>query len=144
MRNVFIINAHEHYPFAEGKLNATLVERATRQLESRGYEVDTAEDGRRALALLEGGADPDAVLLDVMMPAMDGIETLAKIRELDDKLPVIMLSVIGKAATIVEAMQLGATDYITKPFEHDDLIRRVGRIFASVGGDAAAADPGGA
>ncbi|MGI9590173.1 MAG: response regulator, partial [Myxococcota bacterium] len=80
-------------------------------LELRGYDVDTAEDGRRALALLEGGAAPDAVLLDVMMPVWDGVETLAKIRELDESLPVIMLSVVGKASTIVDAMQRGASDY---------------------------------
>jgi two-component system response regulator AtoC len=90
-------------------------------LELRGYEVDTAEDGRRALALLEGGAAPDVVLLDVMMPGVDGIETLGRIRDFDAQLPVVMLSVIGKAGTIVEAMQLGAVDYLTKPFEDEEL-----------------------
>jgi two-component system response regulator AtoC len=86
-----------------------------------GYEVDTAEDGRRALALLEGGADPDVILLDVMMPGYDGLETLRRIRQADDEVPVIMLSVVGTAGTIVEAMQLGATDYLNKPFEDDEI-----------------------
>jgi two-component system response regulator AtoC len=86
-------------------------------LELEGYEVDTAEDGRSALALLEGGAAPDAILLDVMLPGIDGIETLRRIREIDARVPVVMLSVVGKASTIVEAMQLGATDYLNKPFE---------------------------
>src|SRR5262245_25178311 len=91
-------------------------------LEVEGYEVDTAEDGRRALALLEGGAAPDAILLDVMLPGIDGIETLRRIRALDERVPVVMLSVVGKASTIVEAMRLGAADYLNKPF--DDLVLR--------------------
>ncbi len=90
-------------------------------LELRGYQVDSAEDGRRALALLEAGAAPDVVILDVMMPGIDGIETLRRIREFDPELPVVMLSVIGKASTIVDAMQLGAVDYINKPFEEEEL-----------------------
>ncbi len=90
-------------------------------LELRGYEVDTAEDGRRALALLEGGADPDLILLDVMMPGWDGLETLRRVREFDESLPVVVLSVVGKATTIVEAMRLGAADYLNKPFEEDVL-----------------------
>jgi len=97
-------------------------------LELRGYLVDTAEDGRRALELLEAGASPDVVLLDVMMPGMDGIETLARIRELYPRLPVVMLSVVARTTTIVEAMRLGAADYVNKPFEDDELdmvLRRV-------------------
>jgi two-component system, NtrC family, response regulator AtoC len=90
-------------------------------LELRGYEVDTAEDGRRALALLEGGAAPDVVLLDVMMPGLDGMETLDRIRAFDERLPVVMLSVVGKAHTIVEAMQRGAADYLNKPFQEEEL-----------------------
>jgi two-component system response regulator AtoC len=90
-------------------------------LELRGYQVDSAEDGRRALALLEGGAAPDVVLLDVMMPGLDGLETLRRIRDLDPRLPVVMLSVVGKAHTIVEAMQLGAADYLNKPFQEEEL-----------------------
>jgi two-component system response regulator AtoC len=90
-------------------------------LELKGYDVDTAEDGRRALALLEGGAGPDVIILDVMMPGLDGIETLRRIREFDEDTPVVMLSVVGKASTIVEAMKLGAADYLNKPFEEDEL-----------------------
>ena len=98
-------------------------------LELKGYQVDTAEDGRRALALLENGAAPDAVLLDVMMPGMDGLETLRRIRAQDPRLPVIMLSVVGRAATIVEAMRLGASDYLNKPFEEEDLDAALARVF---------------
>ncbi len=86
-------------------------------LEFEGYDVDTAEDGRSALALLEGGAAPEVILLDVMLPGIDGIETLRRIRALDPRVPVVMLSVVGRASTIVEAMQLGAADYLNKPLE---------------------------
>ena len=97
-------------------------------LELRGYDVDTAEDGRRALALLEGGAAPDVILLDVMMPGMDGLETLRRIRELDDAVPVVMLSVVGKARSIVSAMEAGADDYLNKPFEDGDLLATLDKV----------------
>jgi two-component system response regulator AtoC len=90
-------------------------------LELRGYQVDTAADGRSAIGLIEGGAAPDVVILDVMMPGIDGIETLRRIREIDAELPVVMLSVVGAASTIVGAMQLGAVDYLNKPFEESEL-----------------------
>ena len=99
-------------------------------LEIKGYEVDTAEDGRRALALLEGGAAPDAIVLDVMMPGMDGVETLQRIRALDEHVPVIMLSVVGKTTTIVEAMRLGASDYLNKPLEEGDLELALEQVLA--------------
>jgi two-component system response regulator AtoC len=90
-------------------------------LEARGYQVDTVEDGRRALALLEGGASPDVILLDVMMPGLDGLETLRRAREIDPQVPVVMLSVVGRASAIVEAIQAGAADYLNKPFEEEEL-----------------------
>jgi DNA-binding NtrC family response regulator len=90
-------------------------------LELRGWSVDTAEDGRSALALVEGGAAPDVVLLDVMMPGADGVEALQRLVELDPLLPVVMLSVVGKAATIVECMRHGAADYVNKPFDEAEL-----------------------
>ena len=83
-------------------------------LEMKGYDVDTVEDGRRALALLEGGAAPDVIILDIMMPGFDGIETLRRIREFDEDVRVVM-------STIVEAMDLGAIDYLNKPFEEGEL-----------------------
>ena len=87
----------------------------------RGYDVVLAEDGAEALQLLGQGAAPQVILLDVMMPGMDGLETLEKIKELRPQIPVIMLSVVGKAQTIVEAMNLGAADYLNKPFEEEEL-----------------------
>ena len=97
-------------------------------LELKGYQVDTAEDGRSALALLEGGAAPDVVLLDVLMPGIDGIETLREMRAQYPQMPVVMLSVVGRASTIVQAMQQGAADYLNKPFEEEDLDRLLARV----------------
>jgi two-component system response regulator AtoC len=90
-------------------------------LQMLGYDVDTVEDGPRALALLEAGAAPDVILLDVMMPGPDGLACLRAIRELDEHVPVVMLSVVGNAESIVSAMQSGASDYLNKPFEEEEL-----------------------
>ena len=90
-------------------------------LEEDGCDVDSAEDGARALELLEAGASPDLVLLDVIMPGMDGLETLREIRSRWPDLPVIMVSVNGRAPTIVEAMRLGAADYLPKPIDENEL-----------------------
>jgi len=97
-------------------------------LELKGYQVDTAQDGRSALGLLAEGAAPDLVLLDVMMPGIDGIETLRQIRAQYERLPVVMLSVVGRASTIVEAMRLGASDYLNKPFEEEKLDALLARV----------------
>jgi two-component system response regulator AtoC len=94
--------------------------------------VDTADSGRAALALLDGGAAPDAILLDVMMPGLDGIATLRQIRERDADVPVIMLSVVGRASTIVEAMQAGASDYLNKPFEEEELLLTLSQVLEMV------------
>jgi two-component system response regulator AtoC len=98
-------------------------------LELRGFRVDTAEDGQSALALLESGAAPDLIILDVMMPGIDGLETLRRIRARGTEVPVVMLSVVGRAATIVEAMQLGAIDYLNKPFEEEELELTISKAF---------------
>jgi two-component system, NtrC family, response regulator AtoC len=90
-------------------------------LPMKGYDVLLAEDGLKAMELLNDGARPDVVVLDVMMPGIDGLETLRKIKQLMPEVPVIMLSVVGKAGTVVDAMNLGAADYINKPFEEEEL-----------------------
>jgi two-component system response regulator AtoC len=100
-------------------------------LELKGYEVDTAEDGRSSLALLEGGANPDVVILDVMMPGLDGMETLKRIREFDPDIPVVILSVVGTASAIVDAMRLGAVDYLNKPFEEEELEATLEKVLES-------------
>ncbi|MDJ0788437.1 MAG: response regulator, partial [Myxococcota bacterium] len=109
-------------------------------LDAAGWDADTAEDGRRGLALLEAGAAPDLVLLDVMLPELAGLEVLRRMREFAPDLPVVMLSVVGTASTIVEAMRLGALDYLNKPFDEDDLEQVLER--ARSRRSAQKADPG--
>jgi two-component system response regulator AtoC len=97
-------------------------------LSLRGFEVLLAEDGPRALELLQGDVSPQVILLDIMMPGLDGIATLRKMKKIRPEIPVIMLSVVGRATSIVEAMNAGAADYLNKPFEEQELdlaIRKV-------------------
>ena len=101
-------------------------------LHGAGYSVTRANSGEEGLrkALSE---PPDLMLLDINMHSMDGWETLRLLRadDVTRTLPVAMFSVKYDIREKIQGMQLGATDYITKPFEHDDLIRRVARILAS-------------
>jgi two-component system response regulator AtoC len=89
---------------------------ATRQ----GYGVYTAADGESALADLDR-TSPDLITLDAVLPGMDGLETLRQIKQRMPDVPVIMLSGHGQARTIVEAMRLGASDFLRKPFEVEEL-----------------------
>ncbi|MBU4491642.1 MAG: response regulator [Euryarchaeota archaeon] len=81
-----------------------------------GYDVSTATSGTRALTLMKK-SPADLVLLDIKMPKMDGIETLRKLREFNKDAVVVILTAYGTLSTAREAMQLGAYDYITKPFD---------------------------
>jgi two-component system response regulator AtoC len=86
----------------------------------QGYQVSTAGDGESAIASL-GESRPDIVTLDAVLPGMDGLETLRQLKKLTPDVPVIMLSGHGQARTIVEAMRLGASDFLRKPFEVEEL-----------------------
>ncbi len=86
----------------------------------QGYEVAVAADGEEALAALHR-SKPDIVTLDVVLPGMDGLETLRRLKQRLPEVPVIMLSGHGQAHTIVDAMRLGATDFLRKPFEVEEL-----------------------
>lgn len=89
-------------------------------LKKQGYEVVTAGDGEDALRLARE-EQPDLVLLDIQMPGINGIETLEKIKEYDEEIVVIMVTAHGGLETAVNAMRLGAYDYISKPFNLDEL-----------------------
>jgi two-component system KDP operon response regulator KdpE len=92
-------------------------------LEHDGFDVSEAADGTRALSQLRDRL-PDLVLLDVMMPELDGFETLRLIREIST-VPVIMLTAKGDEDDRVRGLELGADDYITKPFSPRELVSRV-------------------
>ena len=89
-----------------------------------GFQVDEAARGEEALQLLRAGAY-DAVLLDVNMPGIGGIETLRRIRAFAPRLPILMLTVRDREEEKVVALDLGADDYVTKPFSTRELIARI-------------------
>jgi len=90
-------------------------------LEVDGYDVDTVASGTEALELLNAGQRPDFIILDVFMPEMNGLDALKQIMAVDRSLNVIMLSCSNEVGTVVEAIRLGAMDYLTKPFEKTEL-----------------------
>jgi DNA-binding response OmpR family regulator len=100
-----------------------LLRLVTRNLEIEGYEVRAASDGQQALELVEA-RPPDLVLLDVMMPRLDGFEVCRRIREFS-AVPIIMLTARGQDEDKVRGLDLGADDYLTKPFNVDELLARV-------------------
>ncbi|MDL1955702.1 MAG: sigma-54 dependent transcriptional regulator [Candidatus Desulfofervidus auxilii] len=89
-------------------------------LEEEGYEVLTAQDAFSALEIMQH-TDLDVVVTDMKMPQMDGITLLEKIKEINEDLPVIMMTAYGTVETAVEAMKKGAFDYILKPFSNEEL-----------------------
>ena len=92
-------------------------------LEKEGLEIRIANDGKQGLDMFSSYS-PDLVLLDIMMPGMDGIEVIKRIRK-ESNVPVIMLTAKGDTFDKVLALELGADDYIVKPFEPKELIARI-------------------
>ena len=90
-------------------------------LEVDDHHVETASTGEEALAAVEKGLVPDLVLLDLLMPGIDGLEALEGLRKLQPGIKVIMLSCVNDTKKVVQAMRLGAVDYITKPFQKAEL-----------------------
>lgn len=106
------------------------------KLKVDGYEVLTASRGEEALRIVEDEM-PDLVVLDVMMPEMDGFETLRRIRQ-RSQVPVIMLTARGSDADKLRGLQSGADDYVTKPFNPDELEARIAAILRRSAGAATA------
>lgn len=100
-----------------------IIEAVGMNLELEGYQVSVASSGYEALKKVTGEL-PDLVILDVMMPEMDGFEALKRIREVS-AIPVIMLTVRGGEPDKVKGLELGADDYVTKPFSPRELVSRV-------------------
>ena len=98
-----------------------------RALELEGYEVELAADGQEALERLEAETEPapDAVLLDVLMPRVDGLEVCRQIRRTGSRLPILMLTARAEVENRVEGLDAGADDYVTKPFALEELLARL-------------------
>ena len=98
-----------------------------RALELEGYDVELAADGQEALDRLENESEqaPDAVLLDVLMPARDGLEVCRRLRRTGSTLPILMLTARAEVENRVEGLDAGADDYVTKPFALEELLARL-------------------
>jgi two-component system, OmpR family, response regulator MprA len=97
-----------------------------RALELEGYEVELAADGQEALDLLESEAtEPDALVLDVLMPKVDGLEVCRRLRRAGTRVPVLMLTARVEVENRVEGLDAGADDYLTKPFALEELLARL-------------------
>jgi two-component system response regulator MprA len=96
-----------------------------RALELQGYDVALAADGAEALAQLEANGQTDAVLLDVLMPGIDGLEVCRRIRRSGNQVPVLMLTARDAVGDRVAGLDAGADDYVVKPFALEELLARV-------------------
>jgi two-component system, OmpR family, response regulator MprA len=97
-----------------------------RALRLEGYEVELAADGGEALQRLDGnGDDPDLVVLDVLMPNVDGLEVCRQLRRTGRRVPVLMLTARDEVADRVAGLDAGADDYVVKPFALEELLARV-------------------
>ena len=96
-----------------------------RALELEGYEIELADDGLAALERLEASGEPDAMILDVLMPGLDGLEVARRLRRGGSRLPILMLTARVEVDDRVAGLDAGADDYVTKPFALDELLARV-------------------
>ena len=96
-----------------------------RALELEGYDVGLAADGGEALQRLEAEPDPDAIILDVLMPGTDGLEVSRTLRRSGSKVPVLMLTARAEVGDRVAGLDAGADDYLTKPFALEELLARL-------------------
>jgi two-component system, OmpR family, response regulator MprA len=106
-----------------------------RSLEFNGYAVSLAADGVEALAGiggLAGGQGPDVVVMDVMMPRLDGIETTKSLRKAGNDVPILVLTARDAIGDRVEGLDAGADDYLTKPFALQELLARLRALLRRV------------
>src|SRR5262247_266859 len=90
-------------------------------LTSCGYTVECAESGDQAVTRLAGGYVPCVIVQDIVMPGINGIEVLESVKKINPSIPVIILSAAGQTKTVVDAMKMGAADFLVKPFEEQEL-----------------------
>jgi two-component system, OmpR family, response regulator MprA len=96
-----------------------------RALELQSYEVELASDGAEALEWLAADGQPDAVVLDILMPGIDGLEVCRQIRRRGNSVPVLMLTARDAVGDRVEGLDAGADDYLVKPFALEELLARI-------------------
>ncbi len=108
-----------------------------RALELEGYEIELAADGAEALYRLQGNDDaqPDAVILDVLMPGVDGLEVCRRLRRSGNRVPVLMLTARDEVQNRVAGLDAGADDYVTKPFALEELVARVRALLRRTTGE---------
>ncbi|GAB3045490.1 response regulator transcription factor [Virgibacillus ainsalahensis] len=94
------------------------------ELDYENYKTEIADNGKEALRLMEEG-DWDLILLDIMIPELSGLEVLRRIRRTDDSTPIILLTARDEVHDKVSGLDLGANDYITKPFQIEELLARI-------------------
>jgi DNA-binding response OmpR family regulator len=120
----------------------TLLSVLSRRVMRAGFDVRTATSGSAALKQLEGSW-PALLIVDLMMPGMDGFELCRRVKQLAD-LPIIVLSAVDASESKVSALELYAEDYVTKPFDPDELVARIQRVLrrASAGSPQISLDQG--
>jgi two-component system response regulator AtoC len=109
-------------------------------LEVDEHKVQTASTGEEAVECVQKGPQPDLVLLDLLMPGIDGLETLEQLRHLKPGLKVVMLSCVSDTRKVVQAMRLGAIDYLTKPFQKAELDAVIGQCVGTAKGESYAGE----
>ncbi|HSG12803.1 MAG TPA: response regulator transcription factor [Gaiellaceae bacterium] len=108
-----------------------------RALELEGYEVELAADGEEALERLGSGAAVDAVVLDILMPGIDGLEVCSRLRTGGNSVPVLMLTARAEVDSRVAGLDAGADDYLPKPFALAELLARLRALLRRTGGEEA-------
>jgi two-component system, OmpR family, response regulator MprA len=104
-----------------------------RALELEGYAVELASDGEEALVRLEGASPPDATILDVLMPGIDGLEVCRRLRAVGNSVPVLMLTARAEVDSRVAGLDAGADDYLPKPFALAELLARLRALLRRAG-----------
>ncbi|MDQ7793549.1 MAG: response regulator transcription factor [bacterium] len=104
-----------------------IVRLVTYNLEQAGYRTISAADGEEALAMVRSHR-PDLVILDLMLPVVDGLEVCRRLRRQGNALPIIMLTAKGAEVDRVVGLELGADDYLAKPFSPRELVARIGAV----------------
>jgi len=121
--------------------DVTVRDVVTRYLDRAGYRVDVAGDGEQALRAVAGRM-PDVVVLDLMLPRLGGLEVCRRLRRDSVGVPIVMLTALGEEEDRVLGLELGADDYLTKPFSPRELVLRVASVLRRAR-EVPARDPGG-